>query len=138
MKTGIIAIISLALVLLIASCSDDAKMEFNRYYANGSAVYQQHCQNCHGTKGEGLQGLMPPLSDSSYLTTNKSKLACFIKNGLKEKITISNKKFESEMPASSLAPVEIAQVLTYITNSFGNKLGTFTTEDVNADLSKCN
>jgi len=138
MKTAIIGIISIALILLIASCEDSSKIEFNRYYSNGSAVYQAHCQNCHGAKGEGLQGLIPPLMDSAYLKTNKSALACLIKNGIKGKITISNKQFEGEMPASGLAPVEIAQVLTYINNSFGNKLGTFTTESVNADLAKCN
>ncbi|MES2107827.1 MAG: cytochrome c [Bacteroidota bacterium] len=137
MKAGIIGIISVFLTLLIASCEDSGKVEFNRYYANGSAVYQQHCQNCHGASGEGLRGLMPPLTDSIYLKNNKSMLACFIKNGLKGRITISNKQFEGEMPASGLAPVEIAQVLTYINNSFGNKAGTFTTERVNADLNKC-
>jgi len=137
MKAGIIGLISIALILLIASCEDSSRVEFNRYYSNGSAVYQQHCQNCHGAKGEGLQGLMPPLTDSIYLKNNKSALACLIKNGLKGRITISNKQFEGEMPASGLAPVEIAQVLTYINNSFGNKSGTFTTEIVNADLGNC-
>lgn len=138
MKAGIIGIISAVLVLLVASCENNSQVEFNRYYSNGSAVYQAHCQNCHGAKGEGLQGLIPPLADSAYLKTNKSALACLIKNGIKGKITISNKQFEGQMPASGLAPVEIAQVLTYINNSFGNKLGTFTTESVNADLAKCN
>lgn len=138
MKTGIIGIISIVLILLIASCENNNRVEFNRYYANGSAVYQQHCQNCHGAKGEGLQNLIPPLTDSIYLKKSKSALACIIKNGLKGAITISNKQFEGEMPASGLAPVEIAQVLTYINNSFGNKAGTSTTEKVNADLSNCN
>jgi len=137
MKAGIIGLISIVLILLIASCEDSSYVEFNRYYSNGSAVYQQHCQNCHGAKGEGLQGLMPPLTDSIYLKNNKSALACLIKNGLKGRITIWNKQFEGEMPASGLAPVEIAQVLTYINNSFGNKAGTFTTEIVNVDLSNC-
>ncbi|MDO3643013.1 cytochrome c [Mucilaginibacter sp. L3T2-6] len=138
LKTVIAGILSVTLLVMVASCVNNSQMEFNRYYSNGSAVYQTHCQNCHGTNGEGLQGLIPPLTDSTYLKTNKNILACIIKNGVKGKITVGNKQFEGEMPASGLAPVEIAQVLTYINNSFGNKSGTFTTEDVNADLGKCN
>ena len=41
------------------------------------------------------------------------------------------------MPAVDLAPIEIAQALTYVTNSFGNKLGTVNVDRVNADLIKC-
>ncbi|MFD2146934.1 hypothetical protein [Mucilaginibacter antarcticus] len=41
------------------------------------------------------------------------------------------------MPAVDLAPIEIAQVLTYITNSFGNNLGLITGQDVEVDLKAC-
>ena len=138
MKIRVISFLCLAMIVLIVSCQNDEQVEFNRYYSNGSVVYQSHCQNCHGAKGEGLQGLIPPLTDSAYLKNNKETLACFVKTGLKGKITIINKSFEGEMPANDLAPLEIAQVLTYVTNSFGNKIGTINTEQVNTDLVKCN
>jgi len=138
MKLRFIGLICVVLVVMIVSCQNDGQVEFNRYYSNGNAVYQVHCQNCHGAKGEGLQGLIPPLTDSIYLKTNKKILACYIKSGLKGKIIIANKTFEGEMPADDLSPLEIAQVLTYVTNSFGNKIGTVTIEQVNADLAKCN
>ena len=41
------------------------------------------------------------------------------------------------MPANDLAPVEIAEVLTYINNSFGNKMGIITLQQANDDLLKC-
>lgn len=138
MKARLIVIICIALTALIVSCQSDEQVEFNRYFSAGSAVYQVHCQNCHGTKGEGLQGLIPSLSDSTYLKKNKDLLACFVKTGLKGQINVSGKQFEGEMPPNDLSPVEIAQVLTYVTNSFGNKMSTFNTEKVNSDLTKCN
>lgn len=137
MKAGLVGVIIMAMLALIASCQNDGQIEFSRYYSNGSTVYQAHCQNCHGAKGEGLQGLIPPLTDSVFMKKNKDMLACLVNNGLKGKLDVLNKQFEGEMPASGLSPVEIAQVLTYVTNSFGNKRGTITAEQVNADLAKC-
>jgi mono/diheme cytochrome c family protein len=138
MKARLIVIICIGLTALIVSCQSDEQVEFNRYFSAGSTVYQVHCQNCHGTKGEGLRGLIPSLNDSTYLKRNKDLLACFVKTGLKGQISISGKQFEGEMPPNDLSPVEIAQVLTYVTNSFGNKMSTFNTEKVNADLTNCN
>lgn len=138
MKAGFITVsISLLLVGLIASCQSDEQVEFNRYYSGGIVIYLAHCQNCHGEKGEGLQALIPPLTDSGYLQTNRTSLACFLKNGLKGKITIAGRHFEGEMPASDLSPIEIAKVLTYVTNSFGNKSGTINLQQVQTYLEKC-
>jgi hypothetical protein len=64
-------------------------------------------------------------------------LACYIKSGLKGPIAISGKTFDDAMPANELSPMEIAQALTYVCNSFGNKLNTINQEQVEADLAKC-
>jgi mono/diheme cytochrome c family protein len=137
MKLKIIAGIVSLLFLLIVSCQSDEQMEFNRYYSSGSLIYQNHCQNCHGTNGEGLQGLIPSLKDSVFLKSNKSTLACLVKYGLKKNITILKRSYDSEMPSNDLAPIQIANVLTYITNSFGNKMGAITLAQVGIDLAKC-
>ena len=131
------ALAFLAVISVLVSCQDEKQLEFERYYSAGSLVYQQHCQNCHGAKGEGLQSLIPPLTDSIYLKNNKNSLACFVKFGLKEKITISNKVFEGSMPANELTPIEIAEVLTYVTNSFGNKIGTVNLDIISSNLAGC-
>src|SRR5437868_901157 len=130
-------IIALVGILLVAACQSDENLEFKRYYSSGALVYQQHCQNCHGTNGEGLSALIPPLSDSTYLRKNSGSLACYIKNGLKGQITIKGKTFDDAMPANDLSPVEIAQVLTYIGNSFGNKLNTIDEQSVQKGLASC-
>lgn len=130
-------LIVLVTVLLITACQSDENLEFKRYYSSGALVYQQHCQNCHGTNGEGLSALIPPLSDSSYLRKNLASLPCYIKNGVKGQIIVGGKTFEDAMPANDLSPVEIAQVLTYISNSFGNKLKTIDEQSVEKNLAAC-
>ncbi|MBS1524943.1 MAG: cytochrome c [Bacteroidetes bacterium] len=127
----------LSAILFIAACENQESVEFKRYYSNGSLIYQQHCQNCHGTNGEGLSALIPPLTDSVYLKNNRNSLACYIRNGLKGKITLDGKEFDDAMPANNLAPMEAAEVITYIQNSFGNKLGLTTIDQAESDLEKC-
>jgi len=131
------AIFLLLILCVLAACQSEEQIEFERYYSAGSLVYQNKCQNCHGKEGEGLGGLIPPLTDSVYLKTNGSDLSCIVKYGLKGIIILSNKKFEGEMPPNGLAPIEIARVLTYVTNSFGNKSATITSGQVENDLKNC-
>jgi mono/diheme cytochrome c family protein len=137
MKLKIISGICFLLLGLIISCQSEDSIEFKRYYTAGALVYQTHCQNCHGAKGEGLLALIPPLTDTTYIKANAAQLPCNIKYGLKGKITLSGKAFEGAMPSSDLTPIEIAQVLTYVSNSFGNKAETITVDEVNTNLTKC-
>lgn len=136
-KVFFAVLIPLALIIAATSCQNGKEIEFNRYYSAGAPVYQAHCQNCHGVKGEGLKGLIPPLTDSAWFKNNRATLTCFIKNGFKGDINVSGKSYSAEMPASDLSPLEIAQVVTYVTNSFGNKMETMTTEQASAELAKC-
>jgi mono/diheme cytochrome c family protein len=138
MKIGIITCVCLLLFALIYSCQSDDSIEFKRYFSAGSQVYQSHCQNCHGTKGEGLAALIPPLNDTSFLKSIKNKLPCIIQNGFKGKITVAGKNFDGTMPPTGLTPIEIAQVITYVGNSFGNKMGIVTDDNINTALGKCN
>jgi mono/diheme cytochrome c family protein len=138
MKIKIISIICLLMAILIYSCQSDDQITFARYYSIGSVIYQNKCQNCHGKDGQGLSALMPALTDSVYLKANKATLPCIIKYGLKGKLMIINKKpFEGDMPVMDMAPIEIAEVLTYVTNSFGNKMGIITAQQVGDDLKDC-
>jgi mono/diheme cytochrome c family protein len=141
MKLKVIGAIGTVILLvsmgMFTSCQSDEQIEFDRYYSLGNLIYQGHCQNCHGVQGEGLRGLIPPLNDSAFLKANKVNLACLVKNGLKGKIRVSNRLFEGEMLPAYLPPVEIAEVLTYINNSFGNKSGKFTARQVELDLENC-
>jgi mono/diheme cytochrome c family protein len=123
---------------IIVSCQSEEQLEFQRYYTGGKILYEKNCQNCHSAKGEGLSNLIPPLTDAVYLKKNKVALACMVKYGIRETIiTVNGKAYEGAMPATDLAAVDIAKVLTYVTNSFGNKMGVITAENAESDLLKC-
>lgn len=139
MRKSLIAILfSCVLATIIYSCQNAAQVKQDVYYVNGRDLYIKHCQNCHGTKGEGLGALSPPLTDTVFLKENKQKLACFVKNGVKDTITVNGQQYDGTMPAfPELYDIDIAQLLVYITNSFGNKQGMYRPEQVANDLKKC-
>jgi len=137
-RLGIYLLIFIGVMTFIASCQSDGEMTYNRYYSVGNTIYNGKCQNCHGTNAEGLNNLIPPFTDSVYLRKNLSQLPCFVRNGLKDTLMVAGKKFSGIMPAqSSLSPIEIAEVLTLFTNSFGNKMGLMDAQTVEKALAGC-
>jgi mono/diheme cytochrome c family protein len=126
------------LLITMHSCQNEDSITYKRYYVNGKGLYEKNCQNCHGADGKGLGTLYPPLTDSTYLTINKKKLACIIKYGQNEEITINKVAYQGQMPGNNrLADIDIAQIIVYISNSFGNKQGHYDQEEVAKDLVAC-
>ncbi|WP_432712361.1 c-type cytochrome [Pedobacter sp.] len=137
-KTIITAIYMVMVTTIIYSCQSADSMKQDMYYTNGRDLYIQHCQNCHGEKGEGLGELAPPLTDTVFMKDHKAQLACIIKNGLEGPVTVAGKVYNEKMPAETkMANIDIAQLIVYITNTFGNKQGMYTSEEVAANLNRC-
>lgn len=137
-KSLLLSLFIIAFVSIIFSCQSAQQLQQDMYYTNGRDLYITHCQNCHGTKGEGLGELAPPLTDTIYLKENKNNIACIIKNGLEGPITVGGKGYDEKMPhEKAMADIDIAQLVVYITNSFGNKQGMYTTDQVATDLKNC-
>lgn len=128
----------LSVYMVLHSCQSEQAIRTAQYTVNGQKVYTTHCRNCHGVNGEGLGGLYPPLTDSTFLTTHREQLACMVKYGVAGPLEVNGTVFDTEMPPNpTLSPVEIAYVLTYIGNSFGNSMDLFTQEEVQAALVAC-
>lgn len=127
-----------SLFLIFQACQTEDQITYARYYVNGKGLYEKHCQNCHAADGSGLKNLYPPLTDSLYLKSNRAKLACIVKYGFSEMITINGQAYEEKMPANShLSDIDVTQILVYISNSFGNNLGNFDMAKVSAELKDC-
>lgn len=127
-----------AISAVINACQSAGEIEMAKYLSNGKDIYKARCQNCHGENGEGLGELAPPLTDTVFLKQHKQKLACYIKNGTNEPMEIHGKTYQEKMPPfKDLHDIDIAQVMVYITNSFGNKQGMYTYEQVANDLKNC-
>jgi mono/diheme cytochrome c family protein len=126
-------------IIIFQSCESEQGLNYQRYYVNGKGLYEKHCQNCHNADGKGLGKLYPPLTDSAFLASNKKKLACIIKNGAFGVLTVNGVTFEGTMPGNAeLADIDVAQIIVYVTNSFGNKQGFYDATQVAADLKNCN
>ncbi len=103
------------------SCVSEEKVKLEQYLITGAELYQTHCANCHGNKGEGLRDLYPPLKNADYLQ-NQSDVICAIKNGLSGKIVVNGKEYDGVMPKNKdLYPLDIAQIVTFINEEFGEK-----------------
>ncbi|WP_051293387.1 PQQ-dependent sugar dehydrogenase [Olivibacter sitiensis] len=88
----------------------------------GEEVYKLYCGTCHQNDGKGDASRFPPLNDSEWVTGDKSKLINVIMNGLQGPIEVKGKPYEGIMPQHSfLSDEDIAEVLTYIRQNFGNE-----------------
>ncbi|NNC89510.1 MAG: c-type cytochrome [Akkermansiaceae bacterium] len=90
---------------------------------NGGKVYGR-CIGCHQPDGNGQPGAFPPLAGSEWVTGDTQALAMIIMNGLKGPIEVKGQTWNLNMAAQMpLDAVELASVMTYIRNSFGNDSG---------------
>ena len=88
--------------------------------AEGQEIYQDFCVQCHLNSGEGVSGVFPPLKSSDYLLNNIEKSIAGIKYGLKGKIIVNDEIYNSVMLNQGLDDEEIADVMNYILNEWGN------------------
>jgi mono/diheme cytochrome c family protein len=99
----------------------------------GEKIYKKLCLSCHQADGGGVPNMSPPLIETSFVLGDKEKLIGIILNGLKN-VDINDETYNNPMPAlgSVLKDQEIADVLTYVRNSFGNKASAITAAEVKA------
>jgi mono/diheme cytochrome c family protein len=97
----------------------------------GGKVYAQHCASCHQVDGGGVPGLNPPLEKTSWVTGSKTRLIRVVLKGMNSHEEIDGETYSNTMaPHNHLTDQQIADVLTYIRNSFGNKATPITPGDV--------
>lgn len=114
------------------------RIKFEQYMAEGEELYAVHCLNCHQDRGQGLAQLYPPLAASDYLLADIPRAACIIKYGQAEEIVVNGTTYYQKMNAfSKLTNLEIAEILTYITNSWGNEAGIQPVKEVDQWLTHC-
>lgn len=104
---------------------------FHQQKKPGEIVYEKYCISCHQADGSGVPNMSPSLVEGSFVLGDKKPLVKIVLNGLKN-VTINDKTYNNPMPAlgSVLKDKQIADVLTYVRNSFGNKASAVTTAEV--------
>lgn len=89
--------------------------------SKGEQLYMLHCVACHLPTGAGIPDLNPPLAQTDWVTGDKSRLIQSVLAGLSVKIEVNGKTYEQEMPPFAiLSDEDVADILTYIRQAFGN------------------
>ncbi len=97
----------------------------------GEALFAGTCSTCHQADGKGLENVFPPLAGSDYLVADKGRAIGVVVNGLTGPVKVNGKDFNSVMPPmSQLNDDEVANILTYVLNTWGNDGGTVSSAEV--------
>ena len=89
--------------------------------SEGKEIYEDFCLQCHLDNGEGVSGVFPPLAKSDYLLNNIDLSIKGIKYGLSGPIVVNDEEYDGVMQNQGLDDDEIADVMNYILNNWGNK-----------------
>lgn len=115
----------------------DLKGAERELYIKGSAIFARDgfCQTCHQPDGKGLESSgFPPLKGTKWVLGNEDRLIKLTLKGLSGPIEVLGKKYPGQVPMTPFGGMlndeEVASVLTYVRNSFGNKASAISPEKV--------
>jgi mono/diheme cytochrome c family protein len=97
----------------------------------GAAIFSARCAACHQATGAGLPGVFPPLAGSNWVNGHDTTVIQIVLHGVQGSLTVNGGKYNGTMPTfgAQLSDADIAAVLSYVRNHWGNKAG-----DVSAQL----
>jgi nitrite reductase (NO-forming) len=123
MKKGILFFVFSLLIITFSSFQKKSPFDLKASISRGQEIYNINCIACHMEKGEGLEGVYPPLAKSDYLMADKKRSIIQILKGVTGPMTVNRVDYDGEMNAFDLSDSEVSDVLNYVRNSFGNKGG---------------
>lgn len=124
-------------ILLFLNCKNDKDItmasngdaqNLKASMARGKLVYNDFCVSCHLPNGLGVKRTYPPLAGSDYLKDKQEESIKGVKFGMKGEITVNGITYNNVMAPMGLADDEVADVMNYINNSWGNDFGEMVTE----------
>ena len=126
-------LLSLFVTLSFVFTSNSQTNALKLSIVRGEEIYADFCMTCHLPNGKGVENIYPPLANSDYLIKHREASIKAIKFGLQGSIVVNGKTYNSVMAALGLSDDEVADVMNYINNSWGNKNDKMVTE---AEVSK--
>ncbi len=123
MKKGILFFVFSLLIITFSSFQQKTPFDLKASISRGQEIYNINCIACHMEKGEGLEGVYPPLAKSDYLMADKKRSIIQILKGVTGPMKVNRVDYDGEMNAFDLSDGEVSDVLNYVRNSFGNKGG---------------
>lgn len=128
-------------VLLFMACSNhksgvpDGSNKFKQYYIAGAELYTKNCSNCHRADGSGLGLLYPPLDTSDYMDNHLPEVLYLMRHGRAGELVVNGRAFNKIMPGNAaLTDLEVAEIATYIYNTWSHTRGIIDVKDAAAVL----
>ena len=126
----------LGLFIFFEGISLYQKKPLEQSITDGKEVYHDFCIQCHLYTGTGVSGVFPPLAKSDYLANNVDLSIRALKYGMSGPIIVNGEEYNGVMQEQGLDDVEIADVMNYILNNWGNEFKKMITEEKVASINK--
>jgi mono/diheme cytochrome c family protein len=120
----------------LVSKINSAKIAEHNIQQAGKEIYEDFCIQCHGANGRGDGKNFPPLDGSDWLTKKRTQSIHAVKFGQSGAIVVNKIKFNNLMPPMRLSNEEVADVMNYIMNSWGNKQSKKVTKEEVGNIKK--
>jgi len=122
---------NLAAVTQATKAAASGKLTKEEQIKAGQQLFAGTCSVCHQLTGEGLPNVFPPLAKSDLIAADPKRPIRILLHGLTGKVTVNHKDYNSVMPPmNQLNDDEIANILTYVLNSWGNPGGRVEADEV--------
>ncbi|HTH48743.1 MAG TPA: c-type cytochrome [Candidatus Limnocylindria bacterium] len=135
MRFPVLSFLLASLGLAFSVCAEDSAApppEVAASLNRGRVFYVANCSVCHQITGRGTKGTYPPLAGSDWLAANRREAIRAVVGGLNWPITVNGQSYHGAMPAQVLTDAQVADVLTYVLNSWGNPGGKIVAAEVGA------
>jgi nitrite reductase (NO-forming) len=120
-----------AAVETAAAASASGTLTREQQVKAGEVLFKGTCSACHQDNGVGIPNVFPPLAKSDYLLADRKRAIGVVLNGLTGAVTVNGATYNSVMPPmSQLNDDEVANILTFALNSWGNNAGVVTAKEV--------
>ncbi|WP_396638197.1 c-type cytochrome [Maribacter sp. R77961] len=121
------------IVVIVLGVSLFQEPQLKESMQRGSEIYSDFCVTCHLANGEGVAHVFPPLANSDYLVKNRMASIKGVKYGQQGEIVVNGVTYNSAMAPLGLEDEEVADVMNFILNSWGNNSDKMVTlEEVSA------
>ncbi|AWV06379.1 copper-containing nitrite reductase [Marilutibacter maris] len=118
----------------VASAAESAssgELTVEQQIAAGKELFLGTCSTCHQPTGAGMKGVFPPLAASDYIANDPASLPRVIVHGLQGPIKVNGTDYDSVMPPmAQLTDDEVANISTFVLNSWGNPGGRISKDEV--------
>ncbi len=110
---------------------DETADDLQKNLLASQKLYNTFCGTCHQQDGKGAAGRFPPLAGTDWVNGDKTRLINIVLNGLEGSIEVNGETYNSVMPQHMfLSDVQLAEILTFIRQNFGNNASAVSPEEV--------